>query len=273
MQAQRFDLMLQLHGSGVLTNPLVLSFGATRTAGFYIEGNFCPDPRYFMPWDEGRHEILRNLQLLEWLGAPSQGENLEFPLLEEDYLALHQSCGALPEPGTYACIHAGARMPSRRWHAERFAEVADRLHAAGLSIVLTGSAQEGELAHAVERAMRTRPLNLCGKTALGSFAALAAGARLMVCNDTGASHIAAAVGTPSVVICCGSDPQRWAPLDRHRHRIVFAAVPCRPCMHQVCPIGHGCAGEVSADAVLQEALKLLDHFRNVSPSAPMRVHA
>lgn len=265
MQAQRFDLMLQMHGSGGLSNPLAMSFGAVRNAGFYLEGNFCPDERLFIEWNDGLHEIRRNLQLLEWLGAPAQDEDLEFPLEDEDYRVLHKNCGKLPSPGTYACIHPGARMPSRRWHAERFARVADWLQEAGIAVVLTGAAEEERLVHAVECAMRTTPLNLCGKTDLGAFAALAAGARLMVCNDTGASHIATAVNTPSVVICCGAEPRRWAPLNWRRHRTLFADVPCRPCMFQECPTGHACAEQVGIDAVLNEMRQLLADLDTAKP--------
>jgi ADP-heptose:LPS heptosyltransferase len=256
MQQQRFDVMLQMHGSGVLTNPLTMSFGAAHYAGFYLEGNYCPDPQHFMRWDEQQHEVTRNLQLMEFLGAPAQGEDLEFPLTEQDYRAL-QACDDLPAPGTYVCIHPGARMLSRRWKAERFAEVADRLQEGGLRVVLTGASQEADLARQVARAMRTQALSMVGKTDLGAFAALVANARLVVCNDTGISHIAAAVRAPSVVVCSGADPKRWAPLNARRHRVVFADVPCRPCAHQVCPIGHPCADRVGVDMVLAAARQVL----------------
>ena len=79
------------------------------------------------------------------------------------------------------------------------------------------------------------------------------GARLLVCNDTGVSHVATAMATPSVVICSGADPGRWAPLNRDRHRVLHADVPCRPCAYQVCPIGHPCATGVSIASVLASA--------------------
>ncbi|TCS34692.1 ADP-heptose:LPS heptosyltransferase [Paucimonas lemoignei] len=269
MQEQRFDVLLQLHGSGVLTNPLVASFGAARTAGFFTEGNFCPDARYFMPWEEKQHEIRRNLQLLSWLGLPAEDDELEFPLEEKDWRRLHECGEKLPPPGSYVCIHPGARMPSRRWPAERFAAVADRLRREGLAVVLTGAKEESELVQSVERAMHAKPINLCGRTDLGAFAALVAEARLVVCNDTGTSHIATAVKTPSVVISCGSDSRRWAPLDSRRHRTLAADVPCRPCMHQVCPIGHLCADQIDAEAVYREVcLVLSDNARTDLPAGP-----
>lgn len=249
-QGRQFDLALQLHGSGRLSNPLVLALGAARAAGFYAEGEPCPDPATFAPWSDTEHEVLRCLRLLRLLGVPACGEHLEFPLRDEDQAALAQAAPGLAR-GSYVCVHPGARLPTRRWPAIRFAQVADALAAQGWTVVLTGSPDERALARAVRGAMRATPLDLSGRTTLGSLAALLAGARLLVCNDTGVSHVAAALSTPSVVVCCGADPGRWAPLDRVRHRVLHADVPCRPCMHQACPIDHPCATRVERASVLE----------------------
>lgn len=257
-QGRRFDLAVQLHGSGAVSNPLTVLLGAKRNAGFHAPGQYCPEPAAFIHWDEREHEVLRYLRLMDHLGAPAQGEHLEFPLTDDDHASLRRSHADLPAPGSYVCIHPGARMLTRRWLPQRFAEVADRLAASGMKIVLTGSPDEAEVVQAVHGAMRMPALNLCGRTDLGGLAALLAQARLVVSNDTGISHVAAAVATPSVIVSCGSDPGRWAPLDSARHRLIHADVACRPCMHQVCPIGHLCAHEVGADAVAELAVHLLD---------------
>ncbi|HJV73034.1 MAG TPA: glycosyltransferase family 9 protein [Noviherbaspirillum sp.] len=257
-QRQRFDLVLQMHGSGRLSNPLAMLCGAERTAGFYQPGEYCPNPQTFMPWEDHAHEVLRGVRLMEYLGIEPQGEHLEFPLSDADYRALQRSHLSLPAPGSYVCIHPGARLPSRRWQPRRFAEVADRLATDGIKIVLTGAPDEAELVRAVQREMRMPALNLCGKTDLGSLAALIAQARLVVCNDTGISHVAAAVATPSVIVSCGSDPQRWAPLDRMRHRMISADVACRPCMYHNCPTAHECAEQVGVDTVAAMATRLLN---------------
>jgi ADP-heptose:LPS heptosyltransferase len=262
VQGRGFDLAIQLHGSGTLSNPLTVLFGAKRNAGFHVPGQYCPDPAAFTFWDEREHEVLRYLRLTEFLGAPPQGEHLEFPLTDDDHASLRRSHADLPVPGSYVCIHPGARMLTRRWLPQRFAEVADRLAASGMKIVLTGSPDEAEVVQAVHKAMRMPALNLCGKTDLGGLAALLAQARLVVSNDTGISHVAAAVATPSVIVSCGSDPGRWAPLDHARHQVIHADVVCRPCMHQVCPIGHQCALDVGADAVAELAMRLLDGNAN-----------
>jgi ADP-heptose:LPS heptosyltransferase len=116
------------------------------------------------------------------------------------------------------CVHPGGRS-ARRWPPACFAAVGDALAARGYRIVITGVEDERETARAVARGMLERPLDLTGRTSLGAVAALVARARLLVSNDTGISHLAAAVGTPSVVVYTTSDPRRWAPLDRRRHRV------------------------------------------------------
>jgi ADP-heptose:LPS heptosyltransferase len=195
---------------------------------------------------------------MSFLGAPPAGEELELPVLEADHAELAAvEGGAGLTPGDYACIHPGARYPSRRWPAERFAAVADALAASGLRVVITGTAEEAAVGGAVRGRMAAPAVDLTGRTSLGAFAALIAGARLVVCNDTGTSHVAAAVGTPSVVVASGSDVARWAPLDAHRHRVLWHDVPCRPCAFAECPIEHPCAIGIAVGAVLEEIDALL----------------
>ena len=86
-----------------------------------------------------------------------------------------------------------------------------------------------------------------GMLALG---AVIGDASALLCNDTGVSHIAAALGTPSVVVSCGGDARRWAPARRERHRVLAAPAACRPCTYDVCPNGHVCAEAIGVDAVL-----------------------
>ena len=266
-QQCQFDFAFQLHGSGGLSNPITMALGAARTAGFYLPDAYCPDHEYFIPWLHGEHEVTQYLRLLDFLGAPTNNKSLEFPLQDSDYQSLRKTAQFRPPPGSYVCVHPGARMESRRWLPKRFAYVADGLANQGLQVVLTGSADERPIVDAVLREMRMPAIDMCGRTELGALAAMIAGARLLVSNDTGISHIAAAVATPSVIVCSGADPQRWAPLDRKRHRVLFASVPCRPCSYTVCPIGHPCAENVSAEKVLSEALRVCADAALHSPGA------
>src|SRR5438067_3865530 len=119
MQAERFDLAVQLHGSGPYVNEVTLLFGARRAAGFYRPGDYCPDPETFLPWPEHGLEARRLLALVQFLGLPAAGEELEFPLTEADRAALRAVPGAGGlRPGGYACVHPGASVPERRWPPE-----------------------------------------------------------------------------------------------------------------------------------------------------------
>ena len=221
IQREGFDLAIQLHGSGSFVNPLTVLFGARHCAGFFTPGDYCPDPGRFMPWPDQGLEIRRLLRLMEFLGAPARGEHLEFPLDRDDEAALD----ALPEardldPGGYVCIHPGASVAERRWPAERFAAVVRALADRGLRVVLTGTAAEAGLAREVAGRLSRPCVDLCGRTELGALGVLLGRARLLVCNDTGVSHVAAALRLPSVVISTGDNPARWAPIDRSLHRVL-----------------------------------------------------
>jgi len=230
-----------MHGSGSHVNDLTVLVGAQRCAGFFRPGEYCPDASLFMPWPERGLEVRRLLQLLDFLGIPAQGEDLEFPLTDRDRHAL----AALPEtevlrPGMFVCIHAGASVPERRWPAARFAEVADALADQGFRVVLTGTERERELASAVAAASKAPCVNLAGHTDLGMLAALLEKSRLLICNDTGVSHLAEALRVPSVVISTGNNPERWAPANAARHRVLCST------------------SKIGADQVIVEAEDLLD---------------
>jgi ADP-heptose:LPS heptosyltransferase len=258
MRARKLDLALQMHGSGGVTNAIVAEFGARRMAGFRRLDEPAPPGGEYVDWRERENEVERGLRLLAAAGVPACGTALEFPLEDGDTLELESLQRELGFEAVGAvCVHPGATLRSRRWPPERFAAVGDALHACGMPVVLTGSFAEIPLCERVARAMRRRPVNLAGRTTLGGLAALIARARLLVCNDTGVSHLAAAFGTRSVVVCSGADPARWSPLDRERHHVFWHPVACRPCMHEECPVGHPCALGVPAEAVGAKALELL----------------
>jgi ADP-heptose:LPS heptosyltransferase len=229
MQARGFDAVIQMHGDGAVTNPLAVALGGRVTAGFFVPGRYCPDPDRFLPYPTDRPERCRLLDLAAFLGAPPVGQELEFPLGEGDaaeLAAVAEAAGL--EPGAYACLHPGARSAARRWPARRFAEVGDGLAARGLAVVLTGSASEAAVTAEVAGRMATPAVDLAGRTGLGAVGVLLAGARLLVSNDTGVSHVAEALGVPSVVLYLESDPKRWAPADAGRHRRVIARGGTRP---------------------------------------------
>jgi ADP-heptose:LPS heptosyltransferase len=209
---QYFDLALQMHGNGSVINSFTALLGARIHAGFYLPGYYCPDRNYFLPYPDDEPEIYRHLRLMEFLGIPLQGEELEFPLQNEDFASMQQI------QDRYVCLHPGASLPEKRWALENFAVVADAIATRGFQIVLTGTTSETSLTQALAEMMHCKPIDLAGKTSLGAMAALLSRASLVVCNDTGISHLAAALQVKSVVIFTNSSLHRWAPLNRKIHR-------------------------------------------------------
>ncbi len=221
LRARRADLALQLHGSGEASNPIVREFGARLVAGYSLQPE--RDGPTFVRWPEHGHESLRLLSLVRTLGAPPVSEALDFPVREADEAELRAS-GVIDEIGgrDYLCVHAGARNLRRCWPAACFAEVADGIaDASGLAVVLTGTDNEHAVAAEVASRMRHPAINAARTFSIGAMAALIGGARLMVCNDTGASHLATALQLRSVVVFGRSDVERWAPTDQKRHRRVI----------------------------------------------------
>lgn len=265
-RAQRYTLALQLHGSGPASTMIVGVIGAPHVAAY------CPASSAIVPsgqlrWNDGETEVARWLRLLRWLGAPPVEPHREWCLLPQDLQqaqTLLRTLGIAEAP--YVCLHPGARLASRRWPVERFARVATRLAAEGLRVLLTGSDSERQLCRAlraqVPQPQRQAVVDACGHSSLGVLGALVSGAQLVVANDTGISHVAAAVRTPSVIVSSGGDAQRWAPEDSERHRVLAQSMPCRPCGWTHCPIGHPCALGVSVASVLaavQHALAVQPH--------------
>ncbi len=205
-RARRFDLALQLHGSGEQSAAFTELLGARAVAGLGPRPPFLP-AAYDLP------EVRRPLRVLAALGIAEQGTHLELPLDAGDARA----AAALAPPAPYAVLHPGAADPARRWSPQRFAAVADGLAERGLVPVLTGTAGEADTVTRVRRLMAAQTHDLTARTSLGALAALVRDARLTVTNDTGTSHVAAAVGARSVVVFRASDPARWAPLDTTRH--------------------------------------------------------
>lgn len=264
MVGMQLDLAVQLHGSGGVSNGIVSQWQARHTLVFHEPGLQPLPGTWGVPWPERGSEPRRLMRLLQPLGLKADVAaplSLNHPVTDEDrqeLASLLGPCARAAEQGHgWVCVHAGSKWASRRWPSARFAEVAGELSRRGLDILLTGGEPERGLAEEISRQV-PNAINLCGRTNLWTLGAAIDGARLLICNDTGVSHIAAARRVPSVVISCGSDVARWSPADPLRHRVLWSAPPCRPCMGCECqqPV-HRCAQDISVEQVLaacEEAL-------------------
>jgi lipopolysaccharide heptosyltransferase II len=217
--------------------------------------NWVPDPE---PADGIRHEVRHQLDLVATVGASTDNEHLSLRVP----LHVQVSTGSilhelgLDDGRRWAVLHPGSTAASRRYPPEQYAEVARGLVAEhDWQIVVTGS--EGERALAQDVADRAGVLvhNLVGELDLAGLAALIARAPVLITNNTGPSHIAAAVGTPVVCLYALTNPQHTPWLVPSR--VLSNDVPCRWCYRSLCPEGHhACLRGVPPDAVVAAALEL-----------------
>ncbi|MDB5244123.1 MAG: glycosyl transferase, partial [Spirosoma sp.] len=228
MQARQWDVVLQQQGNGTLVNAMLALFGAGVVGGFHPTHHperFAPNPDLFLPYPDQEHEVKRHVNLMEFLGLPTQGLQLEFPLSEVDQTAAQQLLSLYNlTPGHYVCLHVGG-ISGRRWPSANFAAVGNVLAQWGLTIVLTGTVGEAFVVEEVRQQIHYPTVSLVGQTELGTLAALLKQSALLVSNDTGVSHVAAASAVPSVVIFTSADPAEWAPLDHEQHRVVLETEP------------------------------------------------
>jgi len=189
------DIAVNLHGRGPESQFRIEELLPNATISHSSERSEGP------PWVDGIHERVRWTTLLQWHGIDADPQDLF--LATPDAPAEH--------PGA-TIVHVGAGYGSRLWPADRFAEVSRRLRKDGHTVVFTGSASErGRAMDVADRAGAGAPSVLAGRQSLQEFAALVASARLVVSADTGAAHLAAAYGRPSVVLFGPATPEEWGP--------------------------------------------------------------
>jgi ADP-heptose:LPS heptosyltransferase len=225
MQSSGYDLIVQMQGNGAITNSLCMVFGAAKVCGLRMPGDYCPDEKLFPISEDSDHEVLRFLKLTQALQIAPKGEELEFPFLSGELESVEDLIRQWSLGGKkYICVHPGARDPKRRWPAEKFANIADRLFDEGYGIVLTGSAAEKEILANVSQMMKYEAVNAVNQSSefsLGQLAGVIMKSVALISNDTGVSHIASALQVPSVIIFSRySDPQRWRPLNSKLHTII-----------------------------------------------------
>lgn len=159
----------------------------------------------------------------------------------------------LPLDATPAIFCPGAEFgPAKRWPSRHFAALARLLAADGIPVWLLGSAKDTTLGDGIAQMSQGHALNLCGRTTLEQAIDLIAGARLVVSNDSGLMHVAAALARPLYALYGSSSPIYTPPLSAHA-RIISLHADCSPCFKRACPLGHfKCMEELKAELVLNE---------------------
>jgi ADP-heptose:LPS heptosyltransferase len=256
MQAEHFDLAIQMQGSGVYSNPFTLLLGAKTTVGFVRPGDAAGLLDAALPYPEGIHEIRVLLALMSFLGVAAHGEEIEYPLWPSDHAAAAALLQDAEPP--FIGLHPAAREATRRWAPERFAAAALKLRQRyGGTVVLLGEPEECISGELLARQIGQPCLNLIGKTSLVALGAVIARLAVLITNDTGPAHIAYALKTPTVTIFGAGNPETNGPLQDGPYRVLAHPVPCRPCGYSACPIGYTCLYGVTVAHVVNAAEEII----------------
>ncbi|HKT34259.1 MAG TPA: putative lipopolysaccharide heptosyltransferase III [Nitrospira sp.] len=206
------------------------------------------------------HRIERDLAALVPLGIEVRNRIPRLCLAPEDDTHVEQLVRqlAIPTDRSWVVIQPGARYWFKAWPPERFAALADRLtDRFGCQVLVGGSPEEAALTQAVVNQAKSRLLSIAGRSNVRTLAALLKRSVLFVGNDTGAMHIAAAVGAPVVGLFGPSSPIEWGPRGGPTETI-YKGLDCRICFHPTCRRGEeNCMKLITVEEVMNAAARLL----------------
>jgi len=264
LRTKQFDLAL------LLQNAFEAAFIAA-VAGIPTRVGYTTDGRRFLltkslkpDTHTGTHQVTRYLALLQRLEGVAGSIQEGMPYLvvtageHGDAGDLLESEGVAPGERLIG-FHAGAAYGSaKRWPPDRFAAVADALVARfQIRPLLFGSAEDVSVVDKMRSGMKYPAIMLAGKTTVRQMMALIARCQMVVTNDSGPMHVAAALGRPVLAIFGPTHPEATSPKGA-LSRIVYNKVACAPCAHRICPIDHRCMAGISVEEVVESAGRLLE---------------
>jgi lipopolysaccharide heptosyltransferase II len=209
-----------------------------------------------------RHEVQRQLDLVAAVGCVSDDVRLSLrvPPAARQRVADVLAHGGIDRSRPWAVIHPGSTAPSRRYPPEAFAAAGRGLLGRGWQLVFTGTRDETAVVEAIRTDLGGPSQSLVGRLDLGELAALLELGPVLISNNTGPVHVAAAVGAPVVDLYALTNPQHtpWGV----PHRVLFHDVPCKYCYKSICPEGHHrCLRLVDPQSVVEAAGALLSETR------------
>jgi ADP-heptose:LPS heptosyltransferase len=238
LRAERYDVVYNLHG-GTTATFLTRATGARHRVGYqtyqYAKLHTELAPSAVLLWGQQKtHSVEQQLALLGWTGVPvTDRPRTQLAISPVAAEAVNERLTVAGLAGQkIALIHPAAAFETKRWATENFARVAEYLSERGFAPVAIAAPHESQIMEDLLGKASVKIVSL--DLSLAEVTALAARSQLFVGNDSGIAHIAAAVGTPSVVIFGSSNVAHWRPWNRAAAEVVFEEMPCQPCHGYFC---------------------------------------
>lgn len=240
LRSSRYDVVYNLHG-GTTATFLTRATGARHRVGFEnyqyarLHNHVAPSPLTI--WQRPKlHSVEQQLALIGWTGVPvTDRPPTRLAVTESASISVGKKLEAagFDSGESIAMIHPTAAFETKQWAVENFARVTEELRNRGLAPVIVVADHEQKIAQMLSEKSPARCLTLADLS-LPEVTALAARARLFVGNDSGIAHIAAATGSPCVVIFGSSNRNHWRPWTMQPNEIVFEELSCQPCHGYFC---------------------------------------
>src|SRR2546423_784550 len=240
LRAENYDVVYNPHG-GSTAALLTRATGARHRVG-YADYSYASLHNHAAPpsselWGrEKTHSVEQQLALLGWTGVPvTDRPPTRLAVMPEAAASVARRLRAagVDDSNAFALIHPAAAFDTKTWAAEKFARVVEHLSARGMGAVAVAARGEEKIIEDV-RAHSSAPLTGFTDLVLPELTALAARASLFVGNDSGVAHIAAAVGTPQVVVFGSSNVAHWRPWSQAAAEVVREEMPCAPSPAYTC---------------------------------------
>lgn len=273
LRRRKYDMAIVLPGS--FKSALICRMsGIDRIVGYDRDGRgFLLTDKLLPPRENGRYIpspiIKYYLGLASYLGSTSRDLSMQLFVTEsekrdaDEVLARAGATGDKP----MVMLNPGAQYGSSKcWPAEYFAELADRLiDRNGVQVLISSAPRERKIVDEIIACMHHTPIDLAkaGLT-LGALKEIVRRCSLMISNDTGPRHIAAAFGVPVVAIFGPTHPE-WTEIFYPKERIVSVKVHCGPCQLKTCPLDHRCMTRVTPDMVYRAGMELLNLPPTITP--------
>lgn len=264
LRVKKFDVVLNLHSTKRM-NLLCFLAGIPRRIG-YARGKadfLLTDKIEYTKKLGEKHEAEYSLDILRYLGINSEFSNPFICVQHEDEKKAEEILEGLGVgPGEkFAILHPGASCKSKLWPLENFAKAGDMLaENLKIKVMINLAPDQAGLGEKVKGMMKNQPVLFCSPTTLGELAALFKKASLVISNDSGPAHIAAAVGVPVISIFGrnqkGLSPARWRPLG-DKAIAIHKDVGCAECLAHDCKIDFLCLKSISAQEVFEKAKSLI----------------
>jgi heptosyltransferase-3 len=221
-----------------------------------------------------QHRIDRDLEALKLVNIQAVSQDPHVWLTPEEEHSADQLLDQLGVQRSLPIVilQPGARYWVKAWPPERFAELADRLTSQyGCQVLIGGSRQEGDLAQEIRQMAKSRPIDMAGHTTIRQFAAIARRSVLFIGNDSGAMHIASAVGTPVVALFGPSNPREWRPRGGPVE-ILYKNLDCGRCSNATCTRGEeSCMKSILVQEAFAAAQRLLLARKMGGEAAPCQL--